>query len=464
MKTELSQTTRFRRTLADRLNVIQKFSLISFVGIALLVVGLGYGISHFLTENMLRREGRVTSDLVRTIVRRVVARERLQPSTAMSQDRLQEMFRDVIRLPEVIRIKIYDAEGVIRWSDEPRAIGLRFPDNLELQEAFHGEIEVEMWKPRKTEHRYEREKYHDERIVEIYVPLIDDAGSIYGVAEVYKQPASLFAEIRSGRIAVWVISFTGGLILYLSLFWIFRSELRKERWLYAQLLQSERLRSIGQLASGLAHEINNPCGIITSRIEWLIEEAKEQAIPEHLLDDLRVIHRHAHQIAQTTRRLLTFARQSAEPFEPVNLNGIVSDACLLLEKELVKHGVDLEKLLSSVPLIVMGNANQLTQVVLNILTNAREALPTGGRITISAGRLSTNNVYARVTDTGVGIPKESIERIFDPFYTTKPVGEGTGLGLSISYGIIKEHGGTLDVESRVGEGATFTITFPSVVE
>lgn len=458
----LLQTIRVRRALIGRLNVIQKFSLISLVCIALLVLGLGYGISHFLTENMLKREGRVTSDLVRAIAGRELVGEEFQHSTTMSQDRLRVMFREVLRLPEIIRIKVYDGEGVIRWSDEPRVIGRRFPDNLELQEALHGEIEVEMWKPWKTEHLYEREKHRKEQIVEIYVPLTDDTGSIYGVAEVYKRPVSLFAEIRRGKIVVWAISFAGGLILYFSLFWIFRSELKKERWLYAQLLQSERLKSIGQLASGLAHEINNPCGIITSRIEWLIEEAEKQDIPELLLEDLRVIHRHTRQIAGITRRLLTFARQSADAFEPINLNEIVSDACILLEKELVKQGVELEKGVDSVPLIVMGNANRLTQVVLNILANAREAIPMRGRITVSTGRSSNNQVYARITDTGIGIPQAALNRIFDPFYTTKLPGEGTGLGLSISYGIIKEHEGTIEVESRVGEGTTFTLILPSM--
>ncbi len=223
--------------------------------------------------------------------------------------------------------------------------------------------------------------------------------------------------------------------------------------------QADKLAALGTLSAGIAHEINNPIGIISSRVEVMLLEADCGDLPAELRKDLDVILRHARRVATITQGLLSFARRSSGTREPVNLNRIAEEVLQLTQKDMSQAKVRVNmKLDEGLPDIV-ADANAIGQVLLNLLTNARRAIAEEGEITIETGYIpTTRSVRLVVRDTGSGIPPEVLPKIFDPFFTTKP--EGTGLGLSISHGIVHDHHGTVDVESRVGEGTTFTLTFP----
>jgi len=227
-----------------------------------------------------------------------------------------------------------------------------------------------------------------------------------------------------------------------------------------QMRQAEKLSALGTLSAGLAHEINNPLGVITSRVEVALMEAEGMDIPKQLIDDLKVIDKHANRAARIAHGLLSFARPAAGRLVPLDPNGVIEETLLLMEKQLEKERITLERHLTSDLPKVVGNVSQLEEVLLNLITNAKEAMTAGGRIRVES-RLGPAGagVQIVIADTGEGLPNELLERIFDPFFTTKE--NGTGLGLSISYGIVKEHGGTLDVESEVGKGTAFTITLPA---
>jgi PAS domain S-box-containing protein len=226
--------------------------------------------------------------------------------------------------------------------------------------------------------------------------------------------------------------------------------------------QAEKLAAVGTLAAGLAHELNNPIGIISSRIEIMLLEAESQALPPGVIEDLHVLHRHAQRVGKIAQGLLSFSRWSPGARGSVDLNQLVEDTMLLIEKQLTRQGIAVKRSLASWLPSVEGDANALQQVVLNLMTNARDVLSEGGEISLeTAPVLDGSGGAARLTirDNGPGIPPEILPRIFDPFFTTKA--EGTGLGLSISYGIVKEHQGTIDVQSRPGEGTTFVLTLPA---
>ncbi len=226
--------------------------------------------------------------------------------------------------------------------------------------------------------------------------------------------------------------------------------------------QAEKLAAIGTLSTGLAHEINNPIGIITSRIELMLEEAEAQGLPAGLREDLDVLRRHALRVARITQGLLSFARRSSGVRAPVDLSAVAEETLLLIRKQIAKEGITLrERLDASLPR-VLGDANQLGQVVLNLVNNAREAIQGRGEIVIATGPDPARPGWLRleVRDTGCGIPEEQRVKVFDPFFTTKP--GGTGLGLSVSYGIVRDHGGIMEVESRVGSGSTFALLFPGI--
>jgi signal transduction histidine kinase len=226
------------------------------------------------------------------------------------------------------------------------------------------------------------------------------------------------------------------------------------------LYESEKLSALGRLVAGVAHEMNNPLGIISSRIELMLAEAEGQAFPAQHLEDLKVVHRNVLRVAGVAQALRSFARQSTGERRPVNLNTVVGETLLLAGKPMSTDNVRITTALDPALPSLVGDANALQQVLLNLLTNAREAMTGGGEIRIETGSDPHRPGRLRlvVADTGPGIPPGDLPHVFEPFYTTKP--SGTGLGLAVSYGIVQDHQGTIEVRSAPGKGATFTLSFP----
>jgi two-component system NtrC family sensor kinase len=244
-----------------------------------------------------------------------------------------------------------------------------------------------------------------------------------------------------------------------------------------QLIRSDKLASLGTLVAGIAHEINNPLGIIAGYSEALLDRAGEKALSamkefEDFPDYLKTIHNEIFRCKTILKSLLEFARPSGGTFREIDINELIKEVLLLLKHRTarLKHILELN-LNREVPKIY-ADAGSLRQLLMNLLLNAIYFTPEGGSIFIKTEPDETSQetgftgcprrIRLSVSDTGAGIPGDLIDKIFDPFFTTKPVGEGTGLGLTICHRIIEEHGGTIDVESEPGNGATFIIKLPSI--
>jgi two-component system NtrC family sensor kinase len=232
--------------------------------------------------------------------------------------------------------------------------------------------------------------------------------------------------------------------------------------LQAKLVHAERMAAVGQLVSGVAHEVNNPLTAILGFADLLVETPD---LPESARRDLRVILQEAQRTKQIVQNLLSFARQNPTQRQPVQLNAILRRTVQLRAYDFHSHGVDvIERLDESLPEVV-GDPHQLQQVFLNILNNAHDAVRETGRrarIEITSAR-SGSLVEVSFRDNGAGIAHP--DRIFDPFFTTKEVGKGTGLGLSICYGIVREHGGEIACHNNLdSEGATFIVRLPLAAE
>jgi len=228
----------------------------------------------------------------------------------------------------------------------------------------------------------------------------------------------------------------------------------------AQLIQSSKLSALGELAAGLAHELNQPLTVIKGLAHNLVRNTRPHT-PEH--EKTKLIHEASKKMELIIRHLGTFSRIEEQRFEPVDLNRVINDAFLMVRELLLKGSIDIRTKLADVP-PVLGSANRLEQVVINLVTNAKDAMPGGGTIEISTGHFTTRGspfVELVIRDTGAGMDAAVMEKIFDPFFTTKETGRGTGLGLSISYGIIKEHGGEITVKSAPDMGSTFRIILPA---
>jgi signal transduction histidine kinase len=226
--------------------------------------------------------------------------------------------------------------------------------------------------------------------------------------------------------------------------------------------RAEKLAALGTLAAGLAHELNNPIGIMCSRIEVMLLEAESTGLPEAIRSDLRVLHRNARRVARIAQGLLSFSRPAPATQAIVQLNDVVRDTLLLAERQVTRTGVRLAVEAADALPPIRGDSSALEQVLLNLVTNAAAAVEAGGEIRITTRRHPERAecVQLIVADSGCGMPSAVLPRIFDPFFSTKP--GGTGLGLSVSDGIVREHGGTIDVESTPGQGTRFTITLPAV--
>jgi signal transduction histidine kinase len=265
----------------------------------------------------------------------------------------------------------------------------------------------------------------------------------------------------------------------------------------SQLVQSAKLAAVGELAAGIAHEINNPLTTIIGFTSLLLDTSMPSTKDERN-EDLQMIYEEARRAKEIVRNLLNFARADTPKRQPIDLNHLIEEAILLVYTKSVSQKIELKKSLTPLPEMPL-DANQIKQVIVNLLNNAVQAmwnnegkpailsittalfsqsisLTHTGRINSKAtGAVDTKKVISRaikgktgdesviickISDTGHGIKPEDMDKIFDPFFTTKEVGQGTGLGLSISYGIIKKHGGHIEVKSTPGEGTTFTLTLP----
>ena len=223
-----------------------------------------------------------------------------------------------------------------------------------------------------------------------------------------------------------------------------------------QLVQTEKLTSLGLLAAGVAHEVNTPLAVISNYIQMLAKQLPSGDPRQQLIEK---IVKQTFRASEIVNNLLNFSRTGAAEFTDVDLNGVLEETLSLVAHPLKTSRVQVMRNLQQELPAVLGSNNRLQQVFLNLFLNARDAMPSGGVLEVRTASYN-GSVEIEVTDTGAGIPREDLHRIFDPFFTTKSSGRGTGLGLSVSYGIIKEHAGKIDVRSTPGRGTSFRLEFP----
>ncbi len=232
-----------------------------------------------------------------------------------------------------------------------------------------------------------------------------------------------------------------------------------KRQMEQQIAQADKLAALGELSAGVAHEINNPLGIILGYTQLLLKQEQE---PENK-DDLKIIEKHVQNCKTVVSDLLSFSRKGSTEMSIVDINKVVDGVVKFLsnhsdfrniEMTLNPHKGD--------RLNILGNEQELSQVIINLVINACHAVDRKGNIDIVTEKTDQDKIFIRVKDNGKGVETKNLTRIFDPFFTTKPVGQGTGLGLSVGYGIIKRHQGDISVKSSKGKGTVFTISLSAV--
>jgi len=267
-------------------------------------------------------------------------------------------------------------------------------------------------------------------------------------------------EIRNVEISSIIVKDSEGKVNTIA----FIKDITEKKKMAEQMIQTEKLRALGEMASGVAHDFNNALAAILGNTQLLLYTAKD----EELKESLKIIEKVARDSAQSVRRLQDFTRKrvNSELFK-LNVNTIIQDAMEITKPkwkdDVQSKGIHIEIAtdLDKVP-SVLGNASEMREVIANMIFNAIEAMPEGGKIEIRTFQ-KNSNVYIQISDIGIGMTEEVRKKVFEPFFTTKPF-SNTGLGLSMSYGIIKRLGGEIEVESKVGKGTTFTIILPIGLE
>ena len=232
-------------------------------------------------------------------------------------------------------------------------------------------------------------------------------------------------------------------------------DMTKQRALEDQLRKTERLAELGTLASGMAHEIGTPMNVILGRAELLMRKAKDESTRRGLETIVTQVER----ITKIMNQLLSFARKRPSEQGNVDLVWAIGNVLDMLVEKFTSHGIQVVQEYSPDLPQVLADSDHITQVLLNLLLNACQAMPEGGTTTLKLCPKG-DMVELSIQDTGTGIPEDQVSKIFDPFFTTKAVGEGTGLGLTVVHGIIQENNGTIRVNSIPGQGSTFIISLP----
>jgi len=463
-----------------------RFAALALLCIVALALTMAFALSSLLARAVSDWEWENTAALVR----REIDQEGLAPlfarppgpqTAALLGPRIKRAFDG---LPEVTRIKVWNREATVLWSDESRLIGQSFRDNHELKEALEGKIEVEIQTLRRAENVYEPQ---GGRLAEIYVPIFGADGTVVGVVEIYKTPVRLFATIRRGTLLIWAMSITGGVVLYLVLLPLVREvygrQVREEmlveeaerleqevarrtqdlRDANARLVKADRLKS--RFVASVSHELRTPLNVILGFTRVMLKDPGATLTEQHA-GFVRGIQKSGTDLLQLVNTVLEAARLEAGRLElkrePFDLRTLVEE-CLDTARILAGgKALVVEAELAGDLSAVWGDRMAVRQILLNLLSNAVKFTPQGQ--VIVRARRDAQEVRVAVHDTGVGMREEDLKRIFRAFVRLEPTTEtdeaGSGLGLAVTRQLVELHGGRVWAESRERSGSTLHVSLP----
>lgn len=589
-----------------KLNIIQRFSILSLFWVLLFVLVSGSLLVHHLERNMLERDGAITTSFIRARVKEQLSGSDFSfPSP--SRKRLDDVFLELQRIPEIVSIKAYDTSGTVIWADIEGLIGQKSLQNMELHKAQRGETVVVLKDDRRPEDTH-LQGYTT--LLELYVPMIEE-GRVVGVIGTYKKSDAFFQNLRKGKRSIWLMALTGGSLFYISFFGFFNRSYQTQKKLdeqvhrqnqyllefnrdlekkvgertlelkrsrddikavfdavtdiivvrdlehniimanqaamkafsldsasiigkkcytlfrgcdtpcpecmasetvlyrnskaleikntrtgeifnislypvmndsgtiqafisYAKVvtlqkkmeekvIQMEKLSSLGELIGEIAHQINNPLVGVVNYAQLALKELDDRDLVE---EELETIVKAGLECKEIISKLLEFSRPSTFDLQLIGCKALLDDSLKMFErqKRLKEANITLEKRYTDGLPQVKVDGTLMTQVFFNIINNAIDAMPDGGKLTITAGIEGDHWLDVTISDTGMGIKEEDLPYIFSPFFSTKWKKGGTGLGLSVVSNIISRHNGKVWATSEPGVGTTFIVRLPVSIE
>ena len=444
------------------MKVLAIFVVTSFLAIFTTTVLLSQYLANYMTTNMMMRDAVVSMEFLNSIVRVEEEDPRsfgMTRASELSDDpETDEFFIHVSRLPDVFRSNVYAASGEILWSSDPELIGQTFDDNHELDAALLGELHPEIV----VVNRGDKEEHvglpeNVEEFIEFYIPIWSEAGdAIIGAVEVYKAPQSLLATIHGVVTLAWIGALLSGSVLFAALLSVVYYAARILKRQEQRLIETERLAVVGEMASAVAHGLRNPLAAIRSCAEL----AAEDDIPDDTRESVLNITDQVDRLEAWIRSFLT--RTRAEPglaSDTAHIDMIIRNCIQGFSAQLAKRGISVELRQSAGSPVAAAASSEVEQVLNTILSNAIEAMKSGGQLLIGWHPAPGRRIAIEVEDTGPGLTAEQLERLFVPFQTSKS--SGLGVGLALGRRIAERLGGTLDLKNRPEQGVAVTLTLPA---
>lgn len=450
----------------------QVFALVSLLLIAAMLAATSVTLARFFREAVIEREAVIVRDMAHTLTLRGLSAADLEHyAEAPARMHFEEAFAALKALSGVVRIKLYDRHGTIAWSDEPGLVGKRTTAHeRDLHTAIGGTTRAVLNPAQRPSHA--QEGLPAEELIEFYIPFslprVGTAGEVESAAvAVYRTARELNATIRHGLALLWLVTGAGGVILFLALYGLFRSVYRRQREAehrferlsveHARIVQMEKLSAMGQMVGEIAHQFNNPLVGVINLAQRAEQHAGDPQRVRALLVDIRKAGEHCSAFVQ---RLLRFTRLAHSEPQPTELRALMSDTIDFLTQSTGAHtpvaltAPEEEVWLRVDPVL-------LRHALFNLLHNAVQADPHGPVEAVVARheRAGAAGWQILVSDHGPGLPAESGDKLFTPFFTTRP--GGTGLGLSVARHIVNLHGGDIRAMANPGGGAQFAVWLPA---
>lgn len=435
--------------LAGRFSLLTWFLLLSFVSVTAVSIASAYLLQRFVTERMLALDVSLTTEFVNNIFGSENADRYFSNPDERDKAELGEFFTHVGRMPGILRANIYLRDGTVLWSTDTDIIGRRFTDNNELRMAASGNPLYALGVTG-TEDKDEHVDLGEpgRQFVENYIPMFRNGrvgGEVLGVLEIYRTPKAVLDTIRAGRLLIFASALIGVLLIIGALYWLIqRADAVMRRQEHA-IATNERLATAGEMASAVAHGLRNPLASIRSSAELAMRLRSPERV-HALLDDIVV----------QSDRLEYWVRQYLSAVEPDSADRAADLAKVLgtvrgsFATDLSRYGITWRETPAlDLPPVRMGSA-LLEQVLSGLVTNAIQAMPEGGEISVTMRRAGDGLIELQLTDTGHGMSAEQLSRAFVPFATSKQT--GLGLGLPLARRILERHGASIALQSRPGGG------------
>jgi signal transduction histidine kinase len=460
-------------TTTKQFNLLRWFSLASLLIIASVAISLGVISTRFVVDESIERDAMLSAQFIQAIADVQVRYAELPPDMPMSEyldprrDILQpavtqqvlkvsrkEFLDHISNLPDVLLANIYAQDRVIIWSTNPELIGKSDSDNFFLEEAFRLKRRVASSHYKVSDRKIEQKflRMPEDLFIENYIPLLDGAGNVMSMIEIYKEPMDLIARIQRGYVVIWLTAGIGGGLIYFSLYWIVRRASVLLASQQKQLIANETFVTLGEMSSSVAHSLRNPLAVIRSSAELALELAGKPAT-KNINDIIDQVDR----MSKWVRDLLITSRPLSGESETVDPAAAIRDTLYAFEHQLKRSKVEVELTAESAPAVISQRV-LLSQVLNSLLANAIEAMPEGGRLGVKIEQDGTRKwLHMTIHDSGKGMSRQQEMMAFKPFYTTKQ--GGLGVGLVMVKRIMERFGGKVSLVSREQKGTSVCLSF-----